>query len=196
MAAGLNRQVRKVLCAGIRHRFWYAVVAVLLCHTTLLGQNNHREFSEYEIKAAFLIKFIKFVDWPESTFADAQDPIVIGVVGKDPFGRHLQDLVEGKTIKSRPVRIRHFRDYLSISECQVLFVSRSEKESMNLVLQRIADRHVLTIGDSKNFARKGGIINMYNRNRKVRFQINLSAAEKAGLKISSRLLRLADIIKE
>jgi len=176
-------------------RFMSLTLTLLLLFSTADGQNR-REFSEYEVKAAFLFSFIKFVDWPSNAFDDADEPLIIGIVGKDPFGSTLDAIVAGKTIKNRRLTIRRFRDASRIGRCHVLFVGSSARTSTARILRSIRNRHILTVGDAKHFARQGGMINFFTRNRRVRFQINLSAVEKSGLKISSRLLRLADIIKE
>lgn len=172
------------------------IMALFLWQSFAFAQNGPREFSEYEIKAAFLFKFIKFVEWPESSFSSDTEPIIIGVVGKDPFGRNLDDTISGKTVKNRPIVIKRFKRYENIGRCHVLFISSSEKKRFFLILKQLMRRPVLTVSDTRNFARNGGMINLFTRNRKIRFQINLTSVETSGLKISSRLLRLADIIKE
>ena len=150
---------------------------------------------EYQIKAAFLYNFVKFVEWPTKTFADTNTPIIIGVLGKDPFGGALEP-IEGKNVKGRKVVIRRFKGVRDLKFSHVLFVSSSEKERLAQIMKTIKDWSVLTVGDMERFTEVGGIINLVIERNKVRFEVNLSNAERAGLKLSSRLLKLARVVRK
>lgn len=159
------------------------------------GQNaNDATFSEYEIKAAFLYNFAKFVDWPEEVFADSTKSIRIGVLGKDPFGEILDETIANKIVKGKPLSIKRFSDAESMEYCHILFISSSEREDIRDIIAGLANMSILTVGDMDKFAEQGGIINLFNQDNKVRFNINLDAAERANLRISSRLLKLAEIV--
>ena len=150
---------------------------------------------EYMIKAAFLYNFAKFIEWPSNTFEDSKSPVRLCVLGKNPFGIALES-IEGKPIHGRKLIIERLNNTKEIKICHILFISESEKKQLDFILENIKDLNILTIGDTKNFARLGGIINFTMVKKKIRFEINLDAANRAGLKISSKLLKLADIIKE
>ncbi|MFQ5639976.1 MAG: YfiR family protein [bacterium] len=152
--------------------------------------------TEYGIKAAFVFNFAKFVDWPDEAFVDATQPIVIGVVGRDPFGLNLVQTVRGKTVKGRNLVVKRFTRIEDLDFCNILYISSSEKKRMTRIFKKIKDSSVLTIGETKGFAYEGGMIHLFNMDNKVRFEINVKTAERAGLKISSRLLKLAKIVED
>ena len=146
--------------------------------------------SEYEVKAAFLYNFAKFVDWPSDAFKSGS-PFVIGVVGDDPFGSDLDTTVSGKTVDNRRIEVRRFRRVGDVQSCHILFVCRSEKSRVDKILERVSGSRTLTVGDMGQFLQRGGMINFIIEDQKVRFEINSNSAERAGLKISSKLLQLA-----
>lgn len=148
---------------------------------------------EYAVKAAYLFHFAKFVEWPGDAFAGAASPIVICVLGEDPFGDALEAL-DGKTVNGRPIVIRYAATLGTLTRCHLLFVSASERTILPKVLQATKDWSLLTVGDRNGFARDGGIINLVKTEDRVGFEINLEAARRARLKISSKLLALAKIV--
>jgi len=150
--------------------------------------------SEYQIKAAFLYNFANFVEWPDGAFSDEISPIVLVVLGKDPFGIILKS-AEGKTIKGRKLIIKRFEALPDLEFCHILFISSSEKYNMENILSKLNHFGVLTVGDTDSFTQMGGVINFIKVDNKVRFEINLNAAKAASLEISSKLLSLAKIIK-
>ena len=148
---------------------------------------------EYHVKALFLYNFARFVDWP----ADMQaDTICIGVLGEDPFGDELDQAVKGKAVNGRSFVIRRFRRPEDARTCQIVFVSASEKKRVAAILSGLGRCGVLTVGEMEGFAAKGGIINFEIVDSKVRFEVNINAAELAGLKLSSKLLSLAKIVPD
>ena len=146
---------------------------------------------EYELKAAFLDNFVKFVEWPPEAFAVARSPLTICVYGTDPFGTSLDGVVRGESLGERSLLIQRPEKLDELRDCHVLFVSRSERQRMPEVLARVEGTPVLTVGDTDGFLRAGGMINFVLEDNKVRFLINQAAAERSGLRISSKLLRLA-----
>lgn len=146
--------------------------------------------TEYQVKAAFLFHFGQFVDWPAEAFHDASAPLTYCTLGEDLFRGALETSLNGKSIGSHPLRIRHLTQTREAAGCQVLFLAVEEK-SVGETLERLKGLPVLTVGDSKQFAQEGGMIGFCLEDNKVRFEINLGAAEQAGLKIRARLLTLA-----
>jgi len=150
--------------------------------------------SEYQIKAAFLYNFAKFVEWPADTFADPHDPIVLGIVGEDPFGSVLDKIVLGKTVNGRGLMIKRLKPGPDLRKCHILFISSSEKKHLAPILESLQGSSVLTVGETDRFAQSGGVINFILEENKVRFEINSETAARARLKISSKLLALARIV--
>lgn len=150
--------------------------------------------SEYAVKAAFLYNFARFVEWPEGAFLNPREPVTFCVMGQDPFGPELEATIDGKTVMGRQVVIRRPSQILELAACRILFVSASERPRFQQILASVGHRPVLTVGEDEGFARTGGIINFVVERSRVRFQINQGAAERAGLKISSRLLELGEVV--
>lgn len=166
-----------------------ALALVLLLSGVTSGQLLD-ETVESQVKAAFLLNFTKFVDWPASSFAAPDSPLAICVLGKDPFGGALDDVVRGEAVGSHRLIVRRIRQAPAPHTCQVLFVSAGEK------LPDGAVRGVLTVGEGDRFLREGGMIAMVIDNRKVRFDINQAATTNAGLSLSSRLLEVARSVQK
>jgi hypothetical protein len=155
-----------------------------------------RPSSEYELKAAFLFNFAKFVDWPPNTFAEPKDPFTVCVLGTDPFGGALDDALRGKFIAEHPVSVTRVKRVADIIRCQILFVSAPESHHLPEVLVKLRGDCVLIIGETDDFASSGGVIQFTLEDNRIRFLINPDAADRAGLKISSKLLALAKIVRD
>ncbi len=149
---------------------------------------------EYQVKAAFLFHFAQFVDWPAEAFKDATSPLTYCTVGEDFFHGALDASLNGKTIGGRTVRVLHFKQAQEAQGCQVLFLGTTEKKFVSGALAKLNGTPVLTVGESEHFAQDGGMIGFFLEDNKVRFEINLDAAEHAKLKISARLLSLAKTV--
>lgn len=145
--------------------------------------------SEYKVKAAFLLNFGKFVEWPSG-----KGDLEICVLGEDPFGSTLDDTLSGRKIGARPVRARRIDDAGSARSCAILFVSRRGNDGLDAVVSAVKGSPVLLVGEQDRFAKRGGMINFVEVDQKIRFEINETAAKQAGLKISSQLLKLATIV--
>jgi hypothetical protein len=146
---------------------------------------------EYQVKAAYLFNFLKFVEFPGESFADPLAPIIIGVVGEDPFGNALSQVVVGKTVQGRDLVIHVYRVGEDFRAAHILFISASEKKKLPLILASLRGWSVLTVADSPGFLDAGGMIQFLNENSRVRFAINVDATNRAKLKVSSKLLSLA-----
>ena len=153
--------------------------------------------SEYLIKAGFIYNFAKFVEWPTTAFAQTDSPIVIGVLGADPFGSLIDRIVEDKKIGPRGFVVKRFKwgkDLRDLKDCKILFISPSEKAHLDDILQMVKGLPILTVGETPGFAERGGIIRFTLEDNRVRFEVNVEAARQSDLNISSRLLTLARII--
>ena len=168
---------------------FFCLIWILL----LTGPGSHAQESpltEYQIKAAFIFNFAKFVEWPKAAFAATGSPIVIGIIGENPFHDDLARTVRNKTVDDHPLVIKHFRSPSEATNCQILFISTSEKSRLAEILEALKGASVLTVGETDRFTETGGMINFFQAGTKLRFRINQEAATKAGLKISSKLLSL------
>ena len=150
--------------------------------------------SEYQVKAAFLFNFAKFVEWPADSFPTADAPLQICVLGPDPFGRDFEQVIEDKAVNGHRLEVAHPEGVPQARACQILFISSSEKQKVRDILQSLAGVSVLTVGDTPGFAKMGGMINFVLDESRVRFEINVKAAERAHLKLSARLLTVAKLI--
>ena len=149
---------------------------------------------EYEVKAAFLYNFAKFVEWPEEVFAGSDGHLVLGVLGDDPFGQALDRIAQEKTVQGRRIVVRRWRSLKDVMGAHVLFVSPAEERNLAAILRMSKDSHVLTVSDLDGFAERGGAISLFLDQRRVRFAVNLKATEQAGLKMSAQLLKIAKIV--
>jgi len=188
--------------------FAAAILMIVLSETAAVAEDGVPTDKEYQIKAAFLYNFVKFVDWPEEKMGDGDKPITIGIIGKDPFGKIFEALKD-KKIKGKNVVISRFKSFeelkktgnqnpsefetqiSNIRKCHVLFICSSEEESIKEIINLTEKSSVLTVSETANFLENGGIINFLVEEKKVRFEVNLDASDKAKLKISSQLLQLA-----
>ena len=166
--------------------------AILLGAVFILGLPG--QIDEYQVKAFFLYNFARYVEWPTETFKAANDPIVICILGQNPFGGALEQAVAGKLLGARPFVVRQ------ISEtppgcCHILFVNSSERRRFRSMAGRLRGSAVLSVGETPGFTADGGIINFKLENGKVRFEIDIEAAGREHLRISSKLLSLAQIAK-
>jgi hypothetical protein len=169
---------------------WCSVGVALLTLVTPAAVNG-RALSEYDVKAAFLLNFAKFVEWPAASLADSNAPIVIGIVGDDPFSEILPQLVVGQTTRGRRLAIRHYDADGDFADCHLLFLSRSVAAQTGDILRRLQSRPVLTVSEKDDFVRQGGIIGFALVDKSVRFDINAKAAEQVKIVISSKLLAVA-----
>ena len=171
---------------------WLTLLALLsLLGSQLCAQTPGAQ--EYQIKAVFLFNFTQFVEWPADAFADAQSPIVIGLLGDDPFGAYLDDTVRGEKVDGRPLVVLRYRTLEDVKACHVLFIGRSEAARVKETLAQLKGRSILTVGDQESFGRQGGMIRFVTANNRIRLRVNIEAIKAAGLAISSKLLRVAEI---
>jgi hypothetical protein len=177
--------------AKFRRSLVLALMAVLVFGTSPGGMAQDSAPTEYQIKAAFVYNFAKFVEWPPGAFASPSSPIVIGVLGQNVFGDNLEKTIAGKAINNRPLQFKMFDSVTAATNCQILFISSSEKDHFDKIIAGLQNTSVLTVSEDAHFIAAGGMINFVIESNKIHFQIDNDVAKKAGLKISSKLLSLA-----
>lgn len=165
-------------------------VALMLCAGV---RAQSQTLSEYQVKAAYLFNFSKFVQWPPGSFPDPESPLVIGIVGQDPFGTALQELV--RSVHGRKAVIEHLNWDQDLSDCHILFIGRSERRHIGIIMAKVKGKSVLTVSEMDDFSAIGGIIGFVFDDDRVRFEINLDQAAKSQLKISSQLSSMARAVK-
>jgi YfiR/HmsC-like len=152
--------------------------------------------SEYQVKAVFLFNFAQFVDWPAGAFPRPDAPFVIGVLGQDPFGVQLDEVVRGETINKRPLVVKRYRNVTDVQDCNILFIGSTESGHLDEVLAAVKGRSILTVGDADPAGQRGVMIRLVNEHNRIRLRIDVGAAKAGNLTISSKLLRPAEIVGE
>ena len=172
---------------------WFAAFALLLLGGLNLAAQTEIS-KEYQIKAVFLFNFSQFVKWPAEAFPEAQTPLVIGVLGEDPFGAYLDEIVRGEKVNNHPLIVQRYQRVEEIKTCHILFVSQSETKQLEQIFTNLKGRNILTVGEVEGFSQRGGMIRFVTEKNKIRFRVNLEATKAANLTISSKLLKPAEII--
>lgn len=175
------KTARRTVCGIV------AILAILSLCAQGLAEN------EYQVKAAFIIQFTKFIDWPDDAFKGDSEPFVIGIVGNDPFGSTMDNVAARQKAEGRSIVVKRFKADQDFTRCQVLYVGSNPKAVFKKL--RDANSKCLTIGDSSDFVSSGGAIGFLLDQNRIRFDINLSAAKNAKLTVSSKLLSLARSVK-
>jgi YfiR/HmsC-like len=190
----MEKNVRETLMAVMARalpRLLWAVAAYALLWQ---GAEAADSPSEYQVKAVFLFNFSHFVDWPPQAFTSPTEPFVIGILGTDPFGSRLDETVHGERIEGRPIIVRRFTKVEEIADCQILFIDGSESAQLDPIIRALDHRGILTVSEVDGAALSGVMVQFVTENNRIRLRINVESARAAGLSISSKLLRLADIV--
>jgi len=167
---------------------------ILNTQFTMAGQPVQLQPSEYEIKAAFIYKFAKFIEWPAGIEQADRDSLIIGILGHDPFGFIMEKVIGGKTVRGKVITVERYHTVDEALQSDILFISESEMPRLDFIINRLSGRDILTVSDTQDFTSKGGMIYLYMHEKHIRFMINIEAASEAQLKFSSKLLKLAEII--
>lgn len=169
------------------------IIYLLIC---LMGNGIiHAQTDEYLMKAGFLERFTRFIEWPvETNITDSSKPFVISVIGKNPFDEKLDQFFETTKIKNRKVEIRYISELGEIKNTHVLFITKSKQKQLSEILSLTQGKPVLTVSDTDGFGKKGVLINFYIEQNKIRFEINKNTIQESGLQISYLLLNIAKII--
>ena len=191
MATSVTRSIR-----NIKSRISRAISLILtiLLYGNIIAAAATAPTKEYQIKAVFLLNFTQFVEWPARAFPDSGKPLVVGILGDDPFNTYLDDVVRGEIVQNRSIRIERYHSAEEIKTCHILFVSASEQERFPEILGLVNSKKIFTVGDSEIFSKNGGMMSFVIRSGKIHLQVNLEAVKAANLSISSKLLRLAEVI--
>lgn len=154
-----------------------------------------QETREYQLKAAFIFNFTQFVEWPAHSFPSSQTPAVIGILGQDPFGPYLKEIIAGESLNQHPLVIQHYNDIDEVKDCHVLFIGIGDKKKLESIIAKLKGKNILTISETYGFTKLGGMIRLYTKENKINMQINIDAVKEGDLTISSKLLKLAEIVK-
>lgn len=169
-----------------------ATFCLLVNCLLILAEGVSAQEFEYQVKAEFLERFTRFIEWPaDSQLSDPKSDFRLCVIGKNPFGSYLQDMAEEVRIKGKPVKILEISQPSQSEGCDLLFVSRSEEENIPSILQYTGNKPILTVGDGEGFAKRGVIINFVKAGSRIVFEINPDAVKRSRLRVSSRLMGLA-----
>jgi hypothetical protein len=187
--SGDSRQIWRGTVFGI-----IAFCLFLIASPVAFSQKE--ESAEYPVKLAFLYNFTKFVEWPPESYRDPSAPLLICIVGHDPFSQVLEGELRTRNVGGHPVEVRTLKPNDRLSLCQIVFVPATEKQHADKIVSGLKGSSTLTVGETDGFAVQGGIINLTVEANKVHFEVNRLAAERAGLKISSRLLSIAKLVHE
>lgn len=171
-----------------------AVVLALTLIPAAGPRAGERLTREYDLKAAFLFNFAQFVEWPGGAFPSEDTPIIIGVLGDDPFGRSLDEMVANERVRDRKLVVRRFRHVKEIGLCHILFISRTQSADLESLREYLVGKRVLTVGETEDFTSHSGMIRFVMVGSRIRLAINVEAARAAGLTISSKLLRQVEIV--
>jgi hypothetical protein len=172
-------------------------IALLVVSAPLYVGADEGVASEAQMKAAFLVNFPKYVEWPASAFAQPNSPVVVAIFGDDKVINEFNQMIQGgRSIEGRQIVVKRISTEEEItSDCHILYVGASERQHIGGVLERIKGKSVLTVSEAENFLDKGGIINLMRKEQNLRLGVNLGAAGQARLRISSNLLSVADVVK-
>lgn len=168
-------------------------LAILLAINNLSVSAQTQPSREYQLKAAFLFNFTRFVEWPKSSLPTDDVPLVIGILGSNPFGYFLEEIVAGEKVNGHPVVIHQYKSTEEIKACHILFINISETKKQEQAISDLKTRNILIVSDDKYFLDNGGMIRLFTKNNKIKIEVNLEASKAANLIISAKLLRLAEI---
>jgi len=170
-----------------------AIACAFFCSTVLLAQQPKP--SEYQVKAAYLYNFAKFVKWPVATTLDRNGSFSICVLGPDPFGGALDALLVGESLDNKPVVVKRISKPQSTADCRILFINSAEQSHLKEILTELDQESILTVSDMPDFSERGGMIQFVLEGGRVRFAVNLTSTERARLTLSSELLKVATAVK-
>jgi hypothetical protein len=149
---------------------------------------------EYDLKAVLLFNLAQFVEWPSNAFTSKDQPVVIGILGRDPFREVLDDVVRGEIVQGRKLTVKRYSSARAAQEANILFIAQSEEVRIPRILAELKDKPILTVSDIENFARRGGMVRFFiNAEAKIKLRVNIDVVKQHGLGISSKLLRVSEV---
>jgi len=183
---------------GASYPAWPAWVALLICGFFLVAPSpvtaQNEDDNEYRLKLAFIYNFAQFTQWPPEAFRNPAAPLMVCVVGQNPFHGEIEQSLRGRTVGDHPLEIKGLKSDDTFKGCQMLFVRASERRMEPTILAALRGSSTLTVGEAKGFAESGGVINFVLEENRLRFEVNLDAATRSRVKISSKVLALARIV--
>jgi hypothetical protein len=171
-------------------------IPILLLNLALQATAAETSLEEYQVKGAYLLNFARFTAWPAESFKSPEDPIAICVLGQNPFGTVLDRATQNLTVANRAVVVRQIPTVQQAAQCHIVFISSSEKKKLRALLDNAQGNSILTVGESDGFLAGGGVISFKLDGDRVRIEINKEAADRAHLRISAKLLSLAQAVKK
>lgn len=169
------------------------LVALIIMFGLHVANAQFISASEYKIKAVFLYNFTHFVELPPQSFDDLYSPLIIGIIGGDPFGPFIDEAVADERVKTHIIKVKRYADISEMEKCNILYINEQDPEAIRHILSTVADKSILTVSDTPNFIRWGGLIRFYTENNNIRLEINNTAARRKEITISSKLLRVATV---
>lgn len=188
MGIELDKQIFVLALKKICYVFLFSV----LCGVNFLHAQS-KSALEYQVKAAFLYNFTRFISWPAEAFSEPDSPFLIGIAGNDPFGSYIDELVEGENVDGHPIVVQRYKDVNDVGNCHVLFINIDAHLKVKEIFTRI-NKNTLTVSDVNGFINWGGEIHFYKEDNKIKIQVNMEAVKKSQLEISSKLLKIAKIL--
>jgi hypothetical protein len=192
--ANFKQKRRASALNGLKPRWGAVALACVIASGGWRVNADEAQALEYKVKAAFIVKFAMFVEWPASARSAGNEPFTIGILGQDPFGKDFDEAIKNERVNHRPVSLRRARELSELEGCQAIFISASESKRLAELLRGVERKPVLIVGEETDFAKHGGMIGFIKAGGKLRFEINLAAAERAGLKLSAKLLQIGKVI--
>ena len=187
--------LRRLFCLNTVHR---SVVILLICLMPGSGlcpsAQAEERFDEYQVKSAFLFNLANFIHWPNESFASSDSPFIITILGETPLTENLENIIQGEKIDSHPIVVREIEDIQDIENPHILFVAQGLRDQTYLFSPELTLFGTLTVSDDKDFSEKGGAVTLYVEDNRIALKLNVASTERAGLRVSSKLLRLAQIV--
>lgn len=178
----------------ILHRISIGLLVLFVCLVSnQLTKGQGMSVPSYQVKAAFIYNFTRFVEWPEQSFKSDDEPFIIGVLGNTQLGHYLEEIIKGERLGSHPIIIHNYRHINEAYNCNILFINARDVSHLKSELAGLQESNILTVSDADNFLKYGGIVRFYTQDNKIRLQINVKSAQTAQLRISSKLLNIAKI---
>jgi hypothetical protein len=185
MATGAGRRGRMRVSLGLM---------MLVLGGTTRAASGADVAPEPLVKAEFIERISRLVEWPDESFANAQAAFAVCLIGDDPFGDYLMKMTRVRTIQGRKITLTRISDLGRLGMCNVVFVAHSEDKRLGKILEQTSGRPILTVADTSGFAERGVLVNFYRSGENVRFEVNVAAVDRSGLHISSKILRLARLV--
>jgi hypothetical protein len=193
----INKAPHFASAVPFRNIAWRLILIALVLLYFLQSRAMAMAFEEYQLKAVFLYRLSLFITWPKDAFKDSNQPFVIGILGEDPFGPHIDKVVQNERVKKRPIQVRRFAriDDVLKEPCQILFISKTYRNQWPELIHKLDKHAMLTVSDMAQFSQMGGMVNIWTQNSRIRIDVNSYETRRAGLIVSSKLLKVAHQVK-